>query len=158
MRRKDREITGMDQVLDIVEGAKILHLGLMDDDGYPYIVPLNYGYETAGGSLIFYMHSAKDGHKLDRIRQNPKVCIELECDTELVPGGDIPCRYGLTYASVIGWGMAEIVEDEQEKVRGLKLLMKNQTGRDFEMDGRMASAVEVLKVVVPHFTAKARRK
>ena len=158
MRRKDREITDINQILDIAEGAKILHLGLMDDDGYPYIVPLNYGFETADGSLIFYMHSAKEGHKLDLIRRNAKVCVELECGTELVPGGDIPCRYGLTYASVVGWGTAEIVEDEQEKVRGLKLLMKNQTGRDFEMDGRMASAVEVLKAVVPRFTAKARRK
>ncbi len=158
MRRKDREIKDMDQILDIAGRAKILRLGLMDDDGWPYIVPLNYGFEAVDGSLVFYMHSAKEGHKLELIRRNPKVCVELECDTGLVSGGDVPCRYGLTYASVIGWGTAELVEDEQEKIRGLELLMKNQTGRDFEMDGRMASTVAVLKAVVPRFTAKARRQ
>ncbi len=158
MRRKDREITDMDQILDIVDGAKVLHLGMDGGDGYPYIVPLNYGYELLDGSIVFYMHCAKDGRKLERIRQNPKVCVELECGAGLVSGGNIPCRYGLTYASVIGWGTAEIVEDEEEKIRGLKLLMKNQTGREFEMDGRMASAVAVLKAVVPRFTAKARRE
>ena len=102
------------------------------------------------------MHSAKEGHKLDRLRHDSRVCVELECDAALVSGGDVPCRYGLSYASVIGWGTAGIVEDEAEKIRGLKLLMKNQTGRDFEFDGKMASAVAVIKAVIPRFTAKAR--
>lgn len=35
--------------------------------------------------------------------------------------------------------------------------MKNQTGRDFEIDDDMASGVDVIKVVVPQFTAKARK-
>ncbi len=156
MRRKDREITEMDDILDIVGQAKVLHLGLMDD-GYPYIVPLNYGFETDEGGLVFYMHCAKEGHKIDLIRRSPKVCVELECGAKLVPGGDVPCRYGLAFASVIGWGTVGIVEDEAEKIKGLELLMKNQTGRDFAFDGRMVSSVAVLKAVIPRFTAKARR-
>ena len=43
----------------------------------PYIVPLHYGYEYTEGILIFYMHCAKEGHKLDLIRSNPNVCIEV---------------------------------------------------------------------------------
>ena len=156
MRRKDRQITDVNSILMIVSKAKILHLGLFDD-GYPYIVPLHYGYEYSDGCLVFFLHCAKEGHKLDLIKENPNVCIELECDIELISGDYIPCKYGSTYSSVIGQGRAELVSDEKEKVRGLELLMKNQTGQDFEIDGNMASAVEVIKIVVPHFSAKARQ-
>ena len=54
MRRRDREVTDIDEILRIVDKAKILHLGLFDTD-YPYIVPLHYGYEYRDGNLIFYM-------------------------------------------------------------------------------------------------------
>ena len=157
MRRKDREITKIEDILSIVDRAKVLRLGLFDDN-FPYIVPLHFGYEYAEGKLIFYMHSAKEGHKLDLIRRNQNVCIELDCDTELIPGGDIPCSYSSSFASLIGRGLAEIVDDEQEKVRGLYLLMKNQTGREFEITTQMASAVAVIKVVVCDFSAKSKPK
>lgn len=157
MRRKDREITRIEDILSIVDRAKVLRLGLFDDN-FPYIVPLHFGYEYAEGKLIFYMHSAKEGHKLDLIRRNQNVCIELDCDTELISGGDIPCSYSSSFASLIGRGLAEIVDDEQEKVRGLYLLMKNQTGREFEITTQMASAVAVIKVVVCDFSAKSKPK
>jgi len=153
MRRTDREVTDINDILKIVDKAKILHLGLFDN-GYPYIVPLHYGYEYKDGNLVFYIHAAKEGYKLDLIRKNPNVCIELECDVKLIPGGDIPCKYSSAFASVIGRGYAEILKDEQEKTAGLKLLMKNQTGREFEINERMAGTVEVLKVNVLSFTAK----
>lgn len=54
--------------------------------------------------------------------------------------------------------MRKILEDEQEKIYGLKLLMLNQTGREFKFDGKMASTVEMIKVTVPSFTAKANPK
>ncbi len=157
MRRKDREVTEIAEILRIVDSAKILHLSLFDGE-YPYIVPLHYGYEYSDNTLTFYMHGAKEGRKLDLIRSNPHVCIELECDVELVSGGENPCKYGSAYASVIGRGIAEIVEDDQEKVKGLELLMKNQTGRTFRIDSRMAASVAVLKVSLSGFTAKSRPK
>jgi len=101
------------------------------------------------------MHGAKKGHKLDFIRSNPNVCIELDCDIELISGDDIPCKYSSTFASSIGRGYAEILKYEQEKIAGLKLLMLNQTGREFEIDERMTSTVEILKVTVHSFTAKS---
>lgn len=155
MRRADREVTDLNEILKIVNKARVLHLGLFDTD-YPYIVPLHYGYEYKHGNLIFYMHGAKEGHKSDLIRNNRKVCIELECDVELVSGDDIPCKYSSTFASVIGRGYAEILRDEQEKIAGLEMLMVHQTGRKFIIDERMANTVEVFKVTIHSFTAKSR--
>ena len=156
MRRKDREITEINNILDIVSKTKILRLGLFDE-GFPYVVPMHFGYELSDGKLVFFMHSAKEGHKLDLIEKNPNVCIEMECDVKLISGGEVPCKYGSEYASVIGRGHAKLVEDEEEKIKGLKLLMKNQTGRCFEIDGNMAESVEVIKVVISDLSAKARR-
>ncbi len=104
------------------------------------------------------MHSAKEGHKLDLIRDNPNVCIELDTDMEIVSGGDVPCRYGATYSSVIARGSADIVENPEEKVKGLERLMLHQTGRSFEISEQMALSVEVVKVKVLEITAKERKK
>lgn len=157
MRRSDREVTDINSILEIVGRAKILHLGLFDGE-FPYIVPMHFGYEFNDGRFVFFLHSAKEGHKLDLIKDNPNVCIEMECDVNLISGGEVPCKYGSEYASVIGRGHAELVEDEEEKIKGLKLLMENQTGRCFEIDGKMAESVEVIKVVISDLSAKARRK
>ena len=157
MRRKDREVTDRNEILQILDKAKVLHLGLYDEE-YPYIVPMHYGYEYQDGTLIFYMHGAKEGRKMDILHRNPKVCIELESDIELAPGGDIPCHYGAYFASVMGNGIAEVINDEQEKIQGLQQLMRNQTGQEFAIDGAMAASVAVIKVTVAEFTAKARKK
>lgn len=60
MRRKDREITDIGEILQIVDRAKILHLGLFDGE-YPYIVPLHFGYAYENEMLTFFMHGARKG-------------------------------------------------------------------------------------------------
>ena len=62
MRRKDREITDREQILEILKNAKILRLGLFDDV-YPYVVPLHYGFTFRDGKLAFYAHGAQEGLK-----------------------------------------------------------------------------------------------
>ena len=103
------------------------------------------------------MHCAKKGYKLDLIKKNPNACVELECDIEPISGGDEPCMYSSSYASIIGKGKAETVADENEKIKGLRLLMQNQTGRDFEINAQMAASVEIIKVAIHKFTAKAKK-
>ena len=47
MRRQDREITELDELLEIINRCDICRLAL-NDDGYPYILPLNFGTEVHG--------------------------------------------------------------------------------------------------------------
>ncbi len=70
----------------------------------------------------------------------------------------MPCKYGAAFSSVIARGRAEVVKDINEKIRGLYLLMKNQTGQEFNISEQMSTSVEVIKVVVCEFTAKCRPK
>ena len=43
MRRKDREVTDIRQIENIIEKTKVVHIGIIDD-GVPYVVPMQYGY------------------------------------------------------------------------------------------------------------------
>ena len=155
MRRSDREVTDYQQIKSIIEQAKVVHIGMIDN-GRPYVVPMQYGFVFTGGKLTLYVHCAKEGRKLDIIKKNPCVFIELETNVAIVSGGDVPCKYGSKYASVMGDGTAAIVEDTDEKIYGLKLLMKAQTGKDFEISGQMTKSVTVLRIDVPRITAKSR--
>jgi len=154
MTKRERQITDEGQIMQILDTAKVLHLGLAVDNE-PYVVPMNYGYTTEDGKLIIYLHSALRGKKLDMIRANPKVFVELDCD--LTPfEGDKPCQYGLSYSSVMGRGTARIVEDVEEKKKAMSILMKTQTGRDFTFDEKLVGIVAVIRIDVSEYTAKHR--
>lgn len=156
MRREDRRITEDNEIVDILHSAEIVHLGLMDG-GYPYIVPLHYGFIYEDGKLTLYMHGAVEGKKLDLIRSNENAFIEIDNNNGIVSGGEIPCRYGAAYASIMAKGKAEIVENVEEKIKGLELLMSNQTHRNFEITPMMTRSVSVIKFSAEEMSAKARK-
>ena len=154
MTKRERQVTDENQIRHILDTAKVLHLGLAVNDE-PYVVPMNYGYTMEEGKLVLYMHSALRGKKLDMMRANPKVFFEMDCD--LAPfEGEKPCQYGLVYSSVMGRGTARIVEDVEEKIEAMKLLMKTQTGKNFEFNDRLVSIVAVIRIDVEEYTAKHR--
>ena len=153
MRRKDREITDIDKIEAIIASARYMHLGMFDGE-FPYIVPLHYGYQMEKGKLTFYVHCAKEGHKLECLKENRNVFVEIDRGESLITA-DIPCKYGAEYESVMCRGKAMIVEDIEEKCKALAVLMKVQTGEEHEIDDKMASAVNVVKIDVESYTAKA---
>lgn len=152
--RREREVTNIQEIIGILDRAKIVHVGMIDEN-HPYVVPMNYGYTLEKGKLTLYLHCAKEGRKLDILRKNPNVFIEI--DTDIVPfEGQTACHYGISYASVMGEGTAEIIEDTEGKKEALSLLMKTQTEKDFTFTDRMVSIVTVIKIHVDEFTAKKR--
>ena len=154
MTKRERQITDEAQITAILDAGKVLHLGLAVDNE-PYVVPMNYGYTRENGKLVMYLHSAVRGRKLDMIRANPKVFFEIDCD--LVPfESELPCQYGLSYSSVMGKGVAHIVDDVEEKKKAMSILMKTQTGKDFTFEDRLVSIVAVIRIDVEAYTAKHR--
>ena len=156
LTRREREVTDIQEILKILDKSKIIHIGLVDGDE-PYVVPMNYGYTYENERLTFYLHCATEGKKLDLMRKNPKVFFSIECDVEPFDG-QVACQYGTSYSSVMGKGTAEILATPEEKMAGLTLFMKTQTGLDFEFNERLVSAVSVIKIKVTQFTAKHRPK
>lgn len=152
--RREREVTDMNEIIGILDRAKIVHVGMIDGN-MPYVVPMNYGYTMEDGRLTLYLHGATVGRKLDIIRVNPNVFIEI--DTDVVPfEGPSACQHGTCYSSVMGEGVAELIEDIEGKKQVLTHLMKTQTGKDFEFTDKMVTGVTGIKITVSDYTAKKR--
>lgn len=154
MTRREREVTDQNEILNILDRGKIVHVGMVDD-GKPYVVPMNYGYTMQNGKLTLYLHGATEGRKIDVLRKNPDVFIEI--DTDITPfTGETACHYGIGYSSIMGEGTAELVEDLEQKKAALSLLMKTQTGEDFVFNDKMANVVAIIKLTISDYTAKRR--
>lgn len=151
---REKLVTDMDEIVKILDNSKVVHVGMIDGDE-PYVVPMNYGYTLEDGKLTLWLHCAKRGRKLDLLRANNKVFFEMECGIQPFEG-DIACRYGISYSSIMGRGTAEIVEDVEVKKAALSHLMKAQTGMDFEFEDKMTTIVSIIKIDTIEFTAKHR--
>ena len=46
MRRSNREITDLNEIISIINDCKVIHLAMLDD-GEPYLLPLNFGKEAS---------------------------------------------------------------------------------------------------------------
>lgn len=150
MNRKDREVTGFNEITDMIASCDTLRLGIHNGE-YPYVVPLSYGFEAVDDKFIFYTHSAMKGLKLDLIKKNPKVCVEIDG-----MNGYIETATGVTtdFKSFIGFGTAEIA-DYNDTVKGLDLLLQhcNITGYSAEECAKLGITT-VLKITVDDYTAK----
>ena len=82
MRRKDREITDIAEIIGVMKKCDVCRLGL-NDNGYPYILPLNFGMEVNGEKITLYFHSALEGHKVGLIQADNRASFEMDCGHEL---------------------------------------------------------------------------
>ena len=154
MRRSEREVTETGEIQKIIDECKVIRVAMQDEDGL-YIVPLNYGYATNDGKFEFYCHSSRKGRKIEAMQNNANIAFEMDCEHGLVEA-DKACGYSYTYASVIGNGTAVFLEGEGKK-KALTLLMKHQTGKDFEFNDKQVAAVAAIKIEVENLSAKAHR-
>lgn len=158
MRRTDREVTGKEDIKRILDICKVCRLGMMDETGI-YIVPVNFGYSFEDEKLVLYVHGAKEGRKIALAKQKPMVGIEMDHEYGLEEGSS-PCEYSYGYASLIGNGQAEVIDEAEEKAKALEIIMKHQTGkefREFEENPKLAEAVGIIKVTVDKFSCKQHR-
>lgn len=159
MRRHDREVKNPEEIREILDICKVCRLGI-SDDGRVYIVPMNYGYELEGDKLTLYFHGAREGKKLDLLRKNPLVGIEMDCMHELEEG-KTACQYSYYYGSIIGSGKAEIVDEPDQKLNALASVMRHQTGKEFDEFKKktgLEKAVAIIRVDVGEFTCKCHAK
>ena len=152
--RRELEVTDMNEIRRILDKSKIVHVAMVDE-GKPYMVTMNYGYMLENGKLSLYLHGAHKGRKIDVMKANPDVFVEIECDIQPF-SGDVACQYGMAYASIMGEGKATIIEDVKAKMEAMSTLMKSQTGIDFSFNERLVSIVTVIRIDVDEFTAKKR--
>jgi nitroimidazol reductase NimA-like FMN-containing flavoprotein (pyridoxamine 5'-phosphate oxidase superfamily) len=149
MIRKEKQITDQKLINEILLNNTICRVALLDGEK-PYIIPMNYGYKDGS----FYFHTAPEGKKLDLIKKNNNVCIEVTDSIELVTS-DKACKYGTKYRSVICTGTVYPVIEIAQKIESLKIIMKQHTGNsEWEIPESSVSNVTILKVDIETITGK----
>ncbi len=116
MRRKDR-LMHEAECLELLDSCGVGRLGLTLDGRRPYVVPINF----ARNGRRLYLHSAREGAKIEAIRANPLACFEVDEDGGIVRG-QTACEHSYLYRSVIMFCTARIIDDIDQKVRALELL------------------------------------
>jgi len=154
MRRKDRAVQDAEGLRDILTQADACHLALVDD-GEPYLVTLSYGFEWQGEWPVLYFHSAPAGRKIDVLKAHPRVCFSVDTDHTLVKGAQ-SCDWGMKYRSVVGYGTVEFVTEDEDRRRGLDVLMGHYAGPGPFDYGRVLAATTVLKLTVDRMEGKAK--
>ncbi len=156
MRRKDRELTGRENIEAVLQSCKVCRLAMISN-GKPYVIPLNYGYVWDGSGLTMYFHTGLKGKKIDALNADPHVCFEIDIEEGLLSGGDIACRFSYAFSSVIGEGSVQFAQNNDEKRHGFDIIMRHQTGRDgWEYSDAHLSVVNVFWVHADSFEASRR--
>ncbi len=148
MRRSEREIKERVVIDAIIRQCLVCRLGL-SDGVEPYIVPLCFGYD--GEAL--YFHSAPEGRKIDILRMNSRVCFEFDIP-EGMREAEQGCRWGINYRSVIGFGTAEIINDQEDKKKALGIVLAQYSDKEYIFPDDVVTKTAVIKVVIAHVTGK----
>lgn len=147
MRRK-KQLLSEGDTLAVMERCTNGVLACLGDEEYPYAVPVSYVYDN--GKI--YFHSAKSGHKIDAIANNPKVSFAVIDEDTIVSE-----EYTSYFRSVIAFGKARIVEGD-EWTESFKALVEKYSG-DQPEEAKMkeingCTRSHMIAIDVEHITGK----
>ena len=131
MRRKEFEKYDQNEYYSLMQAEQVGQLGVVDKNGYPRIVPVNFVlYEDA-----IYFHGALEGEKYELLKEQPKVTFSVYQPYSYIPSyfmSNIACQATIFFKSVHIRGQGSLVEDFNEKIQVVKVLMhKHQPERKY---------------------------
>jgi nitroimidazol reductase NimA-like FMN-containing flavoprotein (pyridoxamine 5'-phosphate oxidase superfamily) len=149
MRRTDREIESREEMDDIIRGSHVCRIALAKDN-IPYIIPVSFGYD--GQSI--YIHTAKEGNKINIIKLNSMLCFEFERNVNLIINQDSACKWSFSYESVIGHGNIVELSKFEEKRHGLNRIMFQYSGKEWVFGEDELKNICVWKIDINSITGK----
>ena len=155
MRRSDREVKEFADIVNIMEKCDVCRIAL-NNNGYPYILPLNFGMKVEHNAVELYFHGANEGTKYDLIKTDNRASFEMDCEHRLVTETERG-NCTMEYESVIGQGRIEILS-EDEKYNALCVLMQHYHQEAFSFDKSLMPRTTVFKLVVENMTGKVLMK
>jgi nitroimidazol reductase NimA-like FMN-containing flavoprotein (pyridoxamine 5'-phosphate oxidase superfamily) len=149
MRRKDKEIESREEIDEIIRGSDVCRIAMAMDD-MPYIVPVSFGYD--GESI--YLHTAREGKKINHFRNSNDVCFEFERNVTLFRDPEIACKWSFSYESVIGFGKIYESESLEQKEIGLNKIMSHYSGKEWVFGEDKLNNIRVWKIEIASMTGK----
>ena len=149
MRRIKQQVSDETCRKILAEGMRGV-LAVNGDNGYPYAFPIDYVYDQDTGEICF--HCAKEGYKLDALRNSDKVSFCVY-DKGRKEEGD----WALYITSVIVFGRIRIVEDPAEAKKKLQSVAKKYMPAEEEAEldyDRQLSRLYMLVLTPESMTGK----
>ena len=116
-----------EKCLILIEKAIYGRLATGDNDGQPYITPVNFVLHDEK----IYFHCGFSGRKLENIQVNPKVCFEISRPGKLYAALHAK-NFSMRYWSILVFGQASQVNDEPKKLLVMnKLMEKYASGYEY---------------------------
>lgn len=148
---KTYPIEEKEKIEEIIKSEQICFVGFSDKNGIPYVLPMNYGYE----SDVIYLHSGPEGKVIRILEHNPNVCITFCTQPKLIwQHPDVACSYRMQSKSVICNGEVGFVEEYSEKERVLNIIMNQYIEKDFKYSAPAVNNVKIWKVHIDSIAAK----
>ena len=128
---KTIELTDRAAIDDVITRCPYCMLGLTDEEGKPYVVPMNFAWENGHA----YLHSGA---------------------AELVwMHREMACSYSMKSRSVLVRGKVSAITDPDEKRRALMLMMRHFTTEPLRMSDAAVRGVRVWRVDAEEITARS---
>ena len=144
-------IEDQQRVEEIISRCDICFVGITDQEGNPYVIPMNFGYQEG----VIYLHSGPTGSSIDMLERNNNVCITFSTDHELVfQHPNVACSYRMTAKSVICRGKVGFIEDMDSKREALNIIMKHYSSREFVYSDPAVRNVKIWEIPISSVTAK----
>ncbi len=135
----------------IINSSKLCYVGMVDDKGSPYVLPMTFGYNDG----VVYLHSAQEGKAIRILCKNPKVCIAFCTDPELIwQHPDVACSYRMRAGSALCEGEVVFEEDFIEKEKILHIIMHHYSDKTFTFSVPAVNNVKIWKVAIKSMSAK----
>ena len=124
-------------------------LAVNGDDGYPYVIPMNFYFDEKNNSL--YLHSARTGYKIDALKKSSKVCFCLH-DQGYTNGG----WWQKHFKSVVIFGRIEFIDDPEKSLEYIKKYdLKFETPEEMESHvAREGHLAQMLGLKIEYMTGK----
>ena len=148
MRRKEKEITDKEKILDIISRAQVCYLG-MSKDNMPYVIPINFGYYED----TIYFHCALEGEKIDVLQENPHVCMVFNVDNKLI-NNIVQDDWTMHFKSVIAYGKAKFIMDIAERQNAINIMFHHYGGKDYPLPEPVLAKTMFIKVKMEKMTGK----
>jgi uncharacterized protein len=155
MRRKDKEISDIKVIKDIIKEADFCNVA-MSKNNMPYVVPMNFGFDEES----LYLHSVNEGLKIDILLSNPNVCLGIVNNAKIKKASDL-CKTTMRFKSVIIFGKAEFITDNCEKGKALKIIVNHYYGddpvfveRELKFGQSVLEQLVILKVKIEKISGK----
>ncbi len=149
---KSRILTFEPEIEKIIEKCTYCSLAMVDLEGNPYVLHMNFGFKDN----VLYLHSAPEGKKINILHKNPNVCVAFSTDHLLRwQNIEVACSYSMKYRSVLLYGKVEFVEDMAEKEEALNAIMNQYTDEESRYSEPAIRNVCVFKVKAEKMEGRA---